>query len=111
MIDAREARSSQLLHILQRLPGQVLSSSPARVIRNIRITRESVQPWHFLPPLDWIPSAETARLKAGQEYEKCQRLLNAQPPPVEQHFDEAVQKAKQLAQPEKVAEKKPEEGK
>ena len=55
-------------------------------------------------------TAEAARLKAEQEYEKYQRLLDTQPSPVEQHFDEAVKKAKQLEQAEKSL-KKPEEGK
>lgn len=55
-------------------------------------------------------TAEAARIKAEQEYEKYQRLLDTQPSPVEQHFDEAVKKAKQLEQPKKSL-KKPEEGK
>ena len=37
-----------------------------------------------------------------------QRLLDTQPSPVEQHFDEAVKKAKQLEQPKKKNKKKPE---
>lgn len=56
-------------------------------------------------------SAETARLKAEQEYGKYQHLLDAQPSPVEQHFDEAVKKAKQLEQPKKMSRNKPEAGK
>lgn len=53
-------------------------------------------------------TAEAARLNAEQEYEKYQRLLDAQASPVEQHFDEAVKKAKQLEQPKKKSGKKPE---
>ncbi len=53
-------------------------------------------------------TADAARALAEQEYEKYQRQLETQPSPVEQHFDEAVKKAKQLEQPKK-AEKKPEE--
>lgn len=49
-------------------------------------------------------TAEAARLKAEQEYEKYQRLIDTQPSPVEQHFEEAVQKAKKLAQPKKMPE-------
>jgi hypothetical protein len=56
-------------------------------------------------------TAEAARLKAEQEYESYQRLLDTQPSPVEQHFDEAVKKAKQLEQPKKRSLKKPEERK
>lgn len=56
-------------------------------------------------------TAEAARLKAEQEYEKYQRLLDTQPSPVEQHFDEAVKKAKQLEQPKKKAGRKQEDGK
>lgn len=46
-------------------------------------------------------TAEAARLQAEQEYDKYQRQLDTQPSPVEQHFDEAVKKAKQLEQPKK----------
>ena len=46
-------------------------------------------------------TAEAARLKAEQEYEKFQKLMDAQPSPVEQHFEEAIKKAKQLEQPKK----------
>jgi hypothetical protein len=53
-------------------------------------------------------TAEAARHKAEQEYDKYQRQLDTQPSPVEQHFDEAVKKAKQLEQPKKSARKKPE---
>lgn len=56
-------------------------------------------------------TAEAARLKAEQEYEKYQRLLDAQPSSVEQHFDEAVKKAKQLEQSKKKMGKKGEDGK
>jgi len=49
-------------------------------------------------------TAEAARLKAENEYEKYQRLLDTQPSPVEQHFDEAVKKAKRLEQPKKSCE-------
>jgi hypothetical protein len=41
-------------------------------------------------------TADAARLKAEHEYDKYHRLLDAQPSPVELHFDEAVKKAKQL---------------
>jgi len=53
-------------------------------------------------------TADAARVLAEQEYEKYQRLLDTQPSPVEQHFDEAVKKAKQLEQPKKKMENKPE---
>ena len=56
-------------------------------------------------------TAEAARLKAEQEYEKYQHLLDTQPSPVEQDFDEAVKKAKQLERPKKKTGKKPEDGK
>jgi hypothetical protein len=52
-------------------------------------------------------TAEAARALAEQEYEKYRRTLDTQPSPVEEHFDEAVKKARQLAQPKK----KPEGGK
>jgi len=54
-------------------------------------------------------TAEAARAMAEQEYEKYRRTLVAQPSPVEVHFDEAVKKAKQLAQSKKTG-KKPDEG-
>ncbi len=44
-------------------------------------------------------TAEAARALAEQEYEKYRRTLDAQPSPVEVHFDEAVKKAKQLKNP------------
>lgn len=56
-------------------------------------------------------TAEAARALAEQEYEKYRRTLDSQLSPVEVHFDEAVQKAKQLAQTKKKAGKKPEDGK
>ena len=55
--------------------------------------------------------AEAARALAEQEYEKYRRTLDTQPSPVEVHFDEAVKKAKQLAQPKKKTGKKTEGGK
>jgi hypothetical protein len=55
-------------------------------------------------------TAEAAHALAEQEYEKYRRTLDAQPSPVEMHFDEAVKKAKQLAQPKKTR-KKPDNGK
>jgi len=56
-------------------------------------------------------TAEAARALAEQEYEKYRRTLDAQPSPVEVHFDEAVKKAKQLAQPTTKPRKKSEGGK
>lgn len=56
-------------------------------------------------------TAEAARALAEQEYVKYRRTLDAQPSPVEVHFDEAVKKAKQLAQPKKKTGKKSEGGK
>ena len=56
-------------------------------------------------------TAEAARALAEQEYEKYRRTLDTQPSPVEVHFDEAVKKAKQLAQPKKKPGKKTEDGK
>ncbi|MBX7123717.1 MAG: virulence RhuM family protein [Opitutaceae bacterium] len=53
-------------------------------------------------------TAEAARALAEQEYDKYQRQLDAQPSPVEVHFDEAVKKAKQLRQPKKKSGKKTE---
>lgn len=67
---------AQLLHIPQQLDG------PRSVIRNLRIT--------------------AARLQAEQEYDKYQRQLDTLPSPVEQHFDEAIKKAKQLERPKKA---------
>ena len=55
-------------------------------------------------------TAEAAHALAEQEYEKYRRTLDAQPSPVEMHFDEAVKQAKQLAQPKKTG-KKPDNGK
>lgn len=46
-------------------------------------------------------SAETAKLKAEQEYEHYRRLLDEQPAPVEIHFWEAVEKTKQLGKQQK----------
>ncbi len=74
----------QLLHIPQQLNGR------RSVIRNFRITADDAL--------------------AEQEYEKYQRQLDTQPSPVEQHFDEAIKKAKQLEQSKKTR-KKPEDGK
>jgi len=54
-------------------------------------------------------TAEAARVLAEQECEKYQRLLDAQPSPVEQHFEEAVKKAKLLAQSKKKPGDKPED--
>jgi hypothetical protein len=51
-------------------------------------------------------SAETARLKAEQEYDGFRRLLDTQPSPVERHFEEAVAKAKQLNEKTKPTKKK-----
>ena len=56
-------------------------------------------------------TAEAARALAEREYEKYQHLLDAQPSPVERHFEEAVKKAKLLAQPEKKPDKNQKEGK
>lgn len=56
-------------------------------------------------------TAEAARALAEQEYERYRRTLDAQPSPVEVHFDEAVKKAKQLAQPKQKTGKKSEGGK
>ena len=56
-------------------------------------------------------TAEAARALAEQEYKKYRRTLEAQPSPVEVHFDEAVKKAKQLAQTKKNTGKKAEGGK
>ena len=56
-------------------------------------------------------TADAARALAEQEYEKYRRTLDTQPSPVEVHFDEAVKKAKQLAQPKKKTGKKTEGGK
>jgi hypothetical protein len=56
-------------------------------------------------------TAEAARALAEKEYEKYQRLLDAQPSPVEQHFEEAVKKAKFLLQPKKKVGRNPEEAK
>jgi len=50
-------------------------------------------------------TSEAARALAEQEYEKYRRTLDAQPSPVEMHFDEAVKQAKQLAQPKKSGKK------
>ena len=44
-------------------------------------------------------TAEAARAHAERHYETYRHSLAAQPSPVEVHFDEAVKKAKQLAQP------------
>ena len=55
-------------------------------------------------------TAEAARALAEQEYEKYRHTLDTQPSPVEVHFDEAVKKAKQLAQPKKTTGKKTEGG-
>lgn len=51
-------------------------------------------------------TAEAARTHAEQEYAKYRRSLDAQPSPVEAHFDEAVKIAKQLAKPTKKVAKK-----
>lgn len=56
-------------------------------------------------------TADAARARAEQEYESYCRLRDAGPSPVEQHFEDAVKKAKQLAQPKKKTGKKTEEGK
>ena len=56
-------------------------------------------------------TAEAARALAGREYEKYRHTLDVYPSPVEVHFDEAVKKAKQLAQPKKKTGKKTEGGK
>ena len=53
-------------------------------------------------------TAAAARTHAEHQYEAYRRTLDSQPSPVEVHFDEAVQKAKQLAAPKKKAEKKSE---
>ncbi len=50
-------------------------------------------------------TADAARALAEQEYDKYQRQLDAQPSPVEVHFDEAVKKAKQLGQQGKNTER------
>jgi len=55
-------------------------------------------------------TAEAAHALAEQEYEKYRRTLDAQPSPIEMHFDEAVKQAKQLALPKKTG-KKPHNGK
>lgn len=89
----------QLLQVLQQLPfdqsdrGQLLQNpqqlaGPRSVNRKFRTT--------------------AARANPEQEYEKYQRLLDTQPSPVEQHFDGAVKKAKQLEQPKKKTVKNPE---
>ncbi|MBP6506965.1 MAG: virulence RhuM family protein [Opitutaceae bacterium] len=56
-------------------------------------------------------TAEAARAHAERHYETYRHSLAAQPSPVEVHFDEAVKKAKQLAQPKKKTGKKTEDGK
>jgi hypothetical protein len=48
-------------------------------------------------------TAEAARAHAEHHYETYRRTLDTQPSPVEVHFDEAVQKAKQLAELKKKA--------
>ena len=81
-------RRPQLLQILQQLPfGQ---SDRDQLLQNL----------HQL----------SARALAEQEYESYRRSLDTQPSPVEVHFDEAVKKAKQLAQPKKTPGKKSEGG-
>lgn len=55
--------------------------------------------------LDVIITAEAARVLAEQEYERYCCTLDTQPSPVEVHFDEAVKKAKQWAQPKKKGNK------
>jgi hypothetical protein len=56
-------------------------------------------------------TADAARAHAERHYETYRHSLAAQPSPVEVHFDEAVKKAKQLAQPTKKSGKKTEGGK
>lgn len=56
-------------------------------------------------------TADAARALAEQEYASYRRLRDTQPSPVEQHFEDAVKKAKQLAQPKKKRGKKTGEGK
>lgn len=56
-------------------------------------------------------TAEAARAFAEQEYEKYRRVLDATASPVEVHFDEAVEKAKRLAQPKRKTGKETEDGK
>lgn len=55
-------------------------------------------------------TGEAARALAEQHYETYRRSLDAQPSPVEVHFDEAVKKAKQLSQPKKKTGKRTEGG-
>jgi len=56
-------------------------------------------------------TAADARTLAEQEYENYRRVLDAQPSPVEQHFEDAVKKAKQLEQSKKKPGKKTDERK
>lgn len=51
-------------------------------------------------------SAETARLKAEGEYEKFRRNLDAQPSSVDQHFQQAISKAKKIEDAKKPRRKK-----
>lgn len=56
-------------------------------------------------------TADAARAHAERHYETYRHTLATQASPVEAHFDEAVKKAKQLAQPKKKPGKKTEGGK
>jgi hypothetical protein len=51
-------------------------------------------------------SAETARLKAEGDYEKFRRTLDAQPSIVDQHFQQAISKAKKIEDAKKPGRKK-----
>jgi len=53
-------------------------------------------------------TAAAARTLADQQDEIYLRRIDAQPPPVEEHFDEAVNEAKQRALPKKNAENRTE---
>lgn len=51
-------------------------------------------------------SAEAARLKAEAEYEEFNRLLDSQPSPVENHFQQVVEQTKHLEDKVKPRKKK-----
>ena len=100
--DPDAKRRPQLLQILQQLP--FASKDHVQLLRNLQQLRRP-------PSVIRKPRTTAARALAEQEYAKYRRTLDTQSSPVEGHFDEAVKKAKQLAQPKKKTGKKTEDGK
>jgi hypothetical protein len=52
-------------------------------------------------------SAETARVKAEQEYDRYRKLADAQPRPVDADFEQAVKQLQKLPRPKKPRQSKP----